>query len=199
MSDRVIEAMAEYDNLCKYIHLPFQSVSDRILKLMNRTYTREHYLGRIAKIKELMPDCALSTDVIAGFCTETEEGHQETLSLLRDVRYDGAYMFAYSPRENTKAWKMGDDVPDHVKQRRLEEIIALQNDISRQINETEIGRVHDVLVEGPSKRDSTEWKGRSDTNKTVIFPHEDTRGYVVGDTVRVRVERCTSATLFGRL
>jgi tRNA-2-methylthio-N6-dimethylallyladenosine synthase len=199
MSDKVIAAMAEYDNICKYIHLPFQSGSDRILQLMNRTYSRDHYLGRIAKIREYMPDCALSTDVIAGFCTETEDDHRDTLSLLSEVRYDGAYMFAYSPRENTKAWKMGDDVPDDVKKARLNEIITLQNEISREINETEVGRIHDVLVEGPSKRDSSEWKGRSDTNKTVIFPHEDERGYVVGDTVRVRIGSSTSATLFGSL
>lgn len=199
MTDKVIEAMAEYDNICKYIHLPFQSGSDRILKLMNRTYTVDHYLGRIRKIKETMPGCALSTDVIAGFCTETEEDHQGTLNLLREVRYDGAYMFAYSPRENTKAWKMGDDVPDDVKARRLNEIIELQNEIAREINEGEIGMIHDVLVEGPSKRNATEWKGRSDTNKTIIFPHEDQRGYIVGDVVKVKVERATSATLFGTL
>ncbi len=199
MSDKVIEAMAEYDNICKYIHLPFQSGSNRILELMNRTYTVDRYMDRINKIKSTMPGCALSTDVIAGFCTETEEDHQATMELMREVRFDGAYMFAYSPRENTKAWKMGDDVPDEVKNRRLNEIIAQQNQISAEINHSEIGSTHHVLVEGPSKRNASEWKGRSDTNKTVIFPHDDVRGYVVGDVVPVRITRSTSATLFGEL
>jgi tRNA-2-methylthio-N6-dimethylallyladenosine synthase len=199
MSDKVIEAMAEYDNICKYIHLPFQSGSNRILELMNRTYTVDRYMDRINKIKSTMPSCALSTDVIAGFCTETEEDHQATMDLMKEVRFDGAYMFAYSPRENTKAWKMGDDVPDDVKNRRLNEIIAQQNQISAEINQSEIGSTHHVLVEGPSKRNASEWKGRSDTNKTVIFPHDDVRGYVVGDVVPVRITRSTSATLFGEL
>ena len=199
MSDKVIEAMAEYDNICKYIHLPFQSGSNRILELMNRTYTVDRYMDRINKIKSTMPSCALSTDVIAGFCTETEEDHQATMDLMKEVRFDGAYMFAYSPRENTKAWKMGDDVPDDVKNRRLNEIIAQQNQISAEINQSEIGRTHHVLVEGPSKRNASEWKGRSDTNKTVIFPHDDVRGYVVGDVVPIRITRSTSATLFGEL
>ncbi|RPI68893.1 MAG: tRNA (N6-isopentenyl adenosine(37)-C2)-methylthiotransferase MiaB [Ignavibacteriae bacterium] len=199
MTDKVIEAMAEYDNICKYIHLPFQSGSDRILQLMNRTYTIEHYLGRIRKIKELMPNCALSTDIIAGFCTETEEDHQATIDLLNTVRYEGAYMFAYSPRENTKAWKMGDDVPEEVKIRRLTEIIDLQNEIARQLNEAEVGNTHKVMVEGPSKRNPLEWKGRTDTNKTVIFPHEDQRSYIVGDVVNVKVDRTSSATLFGSI
>lgn len=199
MSDRVIEAMAEYDNICKYIHLPVQSGSNRILEAMNRTYTVEHYLGRIAKIKELMPGCALSTDIIAGFCSETEQDHEATLAVMRQVRYDGAYMFAYSPRENTKAWKMGDDVPAEVKSRRLTEIIDQQNHISKEINLAEEGTTHQVLVEGPSKRNHLEWKGRTDTNKTVIFPHDGMRGYVVGDIVPVTINRSNSATLFGTL
>ena len=199
MSDKVIETMAEYDNICKFIHLPFQSGSNRILQLMNRTYTVDRYMDRIHKIKSTMPNCALSADVIAGFCTETEEDHQATMDLMKEVRFDGAYMFAYSPRENTKAWKMGDDVPDEVKSRRLSEIIAQQNQISAEINQGEIGFVHHVLVEGPSKRNATEWKGRSDTNKRVIFPHDDVRGYVVGDIVPVRITRSNSATLFGEL
>lgn len=199
MSDRVIEAMAEYDNICEYIHLPFQSGSNRILKLMNRTYDVERYMNRIDKIRETMPNCALSTDVITGFCTETEDDHQATLDLLSRVQYDGAYMFAYSPRENTKAWKMGDDVPEEVKKRRLSEVIALQRESSRVLNAREVGKTHSVLVEGPSKRDASDWRGRSDTNKTILFPHEDVRGYVVGDIVDVVVERSTSATLFGKL
>ena len=118
---------------------------------------------------------------------------------MREVRYDGAYMFAYSPRDNTKAYKWGDDVPDEVKKRRLDEVISLQNQIAAEINQGEIGRIHEVLVEGPSKRNASEWKGRSDTNKTVIFPHDDVRGYVVGDIVKVKIDRSTSATLFGQL
>lgn len=199
MSDKLIDTMAEHDNICKYIHLPIQSGSNRILELMNRTYTVEHYLGRIRRIKQAMPDCAMSTDIIAGFCTETEDDHQRTLDVMREVRYEGAYMFAYSPRENTKAWKMGDDIPDEVKNRRLNEIIELQNGVSRQINALEIGRTHSVLVEGPSKRNAAEWKGRTDTNKTVIFPHEDVRGYVIGDLVSVAIESASSATLVGKL
>lgn len=199
MSDKLIETMARHENICKHIHLPIQSGSNRILKLMNRTYTKDHYLLLVEKIRSAMPEIALSTDIIAGFCTETDMEHQETLDVMRTVRYDGAYMFAYSPRENTKAWKMGDDVPDEVKAQRLNGIIALQNSISREVNETEIGKIFGVLVEGPSKKNHMEWKGRTDTNKTVIFPHDDVRGYVVGDIVKIVVERSSSATLYGRL
>ena len=197
MSDKLIDTMAEYDNICKYIHLPIQSGSNRILQAMNRTYTVEHYLQRMERIRAAIPHVALSTDIIAGFCTETEEDHQGTLDVMRTVRYDGAYMFAYSPRENTKAWKMGDDVPDEVKHRRLQEIIDLQNTIAGEINITEIGRIHDVLVEGPSKRNASEWRGRTDTNKTVIFPHNESADYIVGDIIKTRIMRSTSATLFG--
>ena len=133
MSDKLIETMAEYSNICKYIHLPVQSGSDRILKLMNRNYSVEHYIGRIQKIREIMPECSLSTDIIAGFPTETEEEHKQTLDLMREIRYDGAYMFKYSARDNTKAYAMTDDVPDDVKTRRLQEIIDLLNNISREL------------------------------------------------------------------
>ena len=199
MSDKLIDTMAEWDNICKYIHLPVQSGSNRILELMNRTYTVEHYLSRIRRIKHVMPNCATSTDIIAGFCTETEDDHQRTLDVMREVRYEGAYMFAYSPRENTKAWKMGDDVPDEVKNRRLIEIIELQRIISGELNQTEPGVVHPVLVEGPSKRNAAEWRGRTDTNKTVVFTHDGTRGYIVGDTINVKIDRAGSGTLFGEL
>jgi tRNA-2-methylthio-N6-dimethylallyladenosine synthase len=199
MSDKLIDTMAEWDNICKYIHLPVQSGSNRILELMNRTYTVEHYLSRIRRIKHVMPNCAMSTDIIAGFCTETEDDHQRTLDVMREVRYEGAYMFAYSPRENTKAWKMGDDVPDEVKNRRLIEIIELQRIISGELNQTEPGVVHPVLVEGPSKRNAAEWRGRTDTNKTVVFTHDGTRGYIVGDTINVKIDRAGSGTLFGEL
>lgn len=197
MSNKLIDTMAAYDNICKYIHLPIQSGSDRILELMNRTYTVDHYLARMERIRTVMPQAAISTDIIAGFCTETDADHQRTLDVLRTVRYDGAYMFAYSPRENTKAWKMGDDVPDAVKQERLTEIIDLQRSISAEINATEVGRTHRVLVEGVSKRDVQQWKGRSDTNKIVIFQHDEHSDYIVGDTISLYITGSTSGTLFG--
>ncbi len=194
MSDNLIETMAEWENICNYIHLPFQSGSNRILELMNRTYTAEHYLERIDRIRQIMPDAALSTDVIAGFPTETDADHEATLRLMREVRYDGAYMFKYSPRERTKAWNMGDDVPEDVKGARLQEIIDLQNSISLELNEKRIGRTVEVLVEGASKREASEWMGRTRENNVVIFPHADQQ---IGEYISVRIERATSATLFG--
>ncbi len=196
MSDRLIAAIAENDNICSYIHLPFQSGSDRVLELMNRTYTRAHYLELVRRIKERIPGVALSTDIIAGFPTETEEDHRETLSLLEDVRFDGAYMFKYSPREKTRAWKMGDDVPDDVKGRRLEEIIDLQRRISYEINQNMIGTVERILLEGPSKRSEDEWLGRTDANKSVIVPKAN---FAVGDYADVTIVSATSATLFGKV
>ncbi len=196
MSDRLISAIAEHGNICSYIHLPFQSGSNRILELMNRTYTREHYLELVRKIRAAIPGVALSTDVIAGFPTETEEDHRATLSLMEEVRYDGAFMFKYSPRERTRAWKMGDDVPEEVKGRRLEEIIDLQRRISYDVNAQVIGTRQSILLEGPSKRSEEEWMGRTDTNKTVIVPRGD---FAVGDTIDVEITSATSATLFGRL
>jgi tRNA-2-methylthio-N6-dimethylallyladenosine synthase len=197
MSDKLIETMAKYDNICNYIHLPVQSGSNRILKLMNRDYTVEHYLERIAKIRELIPGISLSTDIIAGFPTETEEEHQMTLDLMKKVKYDGAFMFKYSPRENTKAWNMTDDIDDQVKTRRLNEIIELQHSISRDLNAAETGKIYEVLVEGESKKNKTEWQGRTDTNKVVIFPVND--DIKPGDLVKVKITRSTSATLFGTL
>jgi tRNA-2-methylthio-N6-dimethylallyladenosine synthase len=197
MSDKLIETMAMYDNICNYVHLPVQSGSDRILKLMNRHYSVEHYLERMRKIKELLPNSALSTDIIVGFCTETEEDHQLTMELMREVRYDGAYMFNYSPRENTKAWKMGDDVPQEVKTRRLNEIIEQQYRIAAEINETEIGKTFKVLVERPSKRGDGKWVGRTDHNKKVLFEQNEFQSYVIGDYVDVHITRSSSASLFG--
>ncbi len=194
MSDKLIETMAAHANICNYIHLPVQSGSDRILHLMNRTYTAEHYLQRISRIKSLIPGCALSTDIIAGFPTETEDDHRKTLDLMARVQYDGAYMFNYSPRENTKAWAMGDDVPDDVKSRRLQEIIDLQNGIALERNKQHIGQVERVLIDGPSRRDESQWRGRTDTNKVVVFAHADGG---VGEYVDVHIDRATSATLFG--
>ncbi len=196
MSDQLIETMAAHDNICKYIHLPFQSGSNRILKAMNRGYTAEHYLGRIEKIKELMPGCSLSTDIIAGFPGENIRDHEATLDMIRKVRYDGAYMFRYSPREGTKAFKMIDDIHEEEKLRRLNEIIAVQNEISKELNTEETGRQHLVLAEGPSKRNPDEWRGRTDSNKNCIFPNPDKK-IKAGDIVRVRIIRSTSATLFG--
>ncbi len=206
MSDKLIATMAEYDNICKYIHLPVQSGSDRVLQAMNRHYSVEHYKERMRKIKEFMPHCALSTDIIVGFPTETEEEHQMTVELMREVRYDGAYMFLYSPRERTKAWKIEDDVPYDVKVRRLDEIVKQQQRIAGEINQLAVGTTEHVLVEGPSKRNpDTEWQGRTDTNKIVIFPHLTDKnasihaGYVVGDMVKVKVERASAAAFFGQI
>lgn len=194
MSDKLIETMAAWANICSYIHLPVQSGSNRVLQLMNRTYTVEHYLERIARIRELIPDVSMSTDIIAGFPTETEDDHRRTLELMERVGYDGAYMFKYSPRENTKAWAMGDDVPEDVKGRRLEEIIGLQRDISHRNNQRHVGTVEEILVDGPSKRDEAEWKGRTDTNKVVVFTRGDVQA---GEYVKVQITKATAATLFG--
>ncbi|MFM8840567.1 MAG: tRNA (N6-isopentenyl adenosine(37)-C2)-methylthiotransferase MiaB [bacterium] len=199
MSDQLIETMAMHDNICKYIHLPVQSGSNRILSLMNRTHPVEHYYERIEMIKKLMPNCALSTDIITGFPTETEEDHEATMELMRRVRYDGAYMFKYSPRERTKAWKMGDDIADEIKVRRLNEIINQQNFIAREINQTLIGTIESILVEGPSKKNPMEWQGRTDSNKVTIFPQNEQSPYVIGDIISVKIEKASSATLFGSL
>ena len=198
MSDKLIETMAAFDNICKYIHLPVQSGSDRVLQKMNRKYTAEHYLGRVSKIRSIIPGCSLSTDIITGFPTETEEEHKMTLDLIKEVRYDGAFMFKYSPRENTKAWDMPDDIPEMVKQQRLFEIIDLQHNISKFLNLDEIGSTHSILVEGPSKKNDDEWQGRTDTNKVTIFPNPE-KNINSGDMIKVKINRSTSATLFGEL
>ena len=193
MSDKVLHTMARYDNICRHIHLPVQSGSSTLLEKMNRKYTREHYLGRIAKIREILPDCAITTDVIAGFCSETEENHALTLSLFREVRFDGAFMFQYSERPGTKASRRyPDDVPLQVKTARLNEIIALQNAISLERNQECIGKTFEVLVEGRSKRSDKELVGRTSQNKTCVFP--DT-GLKPGDYATVKVFSCSSATL----
>ena len=196
MSDKLINSIAEYENICAYIHLPVQSGSDRILTLMNRTYTIDHYMKLVDKIKSTIPGVALSTDIIAGFPTENDEDHRKTLDVIREVRYDGAFMFKYSPRENTKAWNMGDDVPDDVKTQRLNEIIHLQRSISLDINKQMIGKHVEVLVEGTSKKSDTEFMGRTDTNKTVIVPEGD---YKPGDYITVKIHDANAATLFGHV
>lgn len=197
LSDEVLHTMARFPNLCRAIHLPAQSGSSRMLELMNRKYTREWYLGRIEAIRRILPDCAISTDLIAGFCTETEEDHQLTLSLMREVGYASAFMFKYSERPNTKAARhMKDDVPDEVKTARLNEIITLQNELSLESNRQDVGHEFEVLVEGESKRSDAQLFGRTSQNKVVVFD----RGNVqIGDYVRVRVTDCSSATLHGEL
>jgi tRNA-2-methylthio-N6-dimethylallyladenosine synthase len=194
MSDRLIETMASRANICNYIHLPVQSGSDRVLRLMNRTYTAAHYLDRVSRIRELIPDVSLSTDIIAGFPTETEDDHRRTLELIDHVRFDGAFTFKYSPRENTKAWAMGDDVPDEVKGRRLEEIIDACRRISHRNNQRHVGTVEEILIDGPSRKDDAEWRGRTDTNKVVVFRHGDEE---VGEYVKMKIHRANQATLFG--
>jgi len=197
LSDGLLEVMAKYDNICKSIHLPVQSGSDRILKLMNRHYDAAWYLDRIDAIRRYMPDCSITTDVIAGFCTETEEEHQMTLEMFRKVRYDYAYMFKFSMRPNTYAEKhLKDDVPEDVKTRRLEEIIALQGEIALENNRKEVGKVFEVLVEGESRRSKAQLFGRNSQNKVIVFDRKDVQP---GQYVRVKVVDCTAATLLGVL
>ena len=195
MSDETLRVIAEVPNVCKHIHLPVQSGSDRILKLMNRKYTREWYMDRVAAIRRIIPDCGLSTDIFVGYHSETEEDHQLSLSLMREVGYDSAFMFKYSERPGTYASKhLPDDVPEEEKIRRLNELIALQTEISAQQNRKDEGKVFDVLVEGFSKRSREQLCGRTEQNKMVVFPKE---GHHIGETVRVRILGSTSATLLG--
>ncbi len=194
MSIKLIETIALESNIAKYIHLPVQSGSNRILKLMNRNHSVEHYYQLIKNIRYLIPDVAITTDIIAGFPTETEEDHQQTLELIRNVRFDGAFMFAYSPRENTKAYEITDDVPQSVKMRRLNEIIELQNQIAFENNLKLIGKEVEVLIESTSKRSIDKMKGRTNTNKKVVFPKN---GYMIGDYAKVKITSVNSVTLFG--
>lgn len=195
LSDKLLETIAAHKNLCNYIHLPVQSGSDRILKLMNRTYTVEHYLNLIEKARKIIPGVSFSTDIIAGFPTETWEDHLGTLDVMNKVKYDGAYMFKYSPREGTKSYKMGDDVSEEAKTKRLQEIIDLQQKHSLELNEQMINKTEEVLVEGTSKKSTEFLSGRTDTNKVVIFPRSE--GIEEGDYVSVKISKVTSATLFG--
>lgn len=195
MSDDTLHVIAAYPNICKYIHLPAQSGSSRILKVMNRKYTREWYLERIAAIRRIIPDCAISTDLFCGFHSETEEDYEQTLSLMREVGYDSAFLFKYSERPGTYAAEhLADDVPEEVKIRRLQGLIDLQNKLSEASNRRDIGKTFEVLIEGFSKRSREQLFGRTSQNKVVIF---DKRNYRVGQRVQVRVVRATSATLFG--
>jgi len=197
ISDELLNTISKHNNICRHIHLPVQSGSSRILKLMNREYSREWYMDRITAIRSIIPDCAVSTDIIAGFCSETEEEHKETLSLMEWAGFDFAYMFKYSERPGTKAArKYKDDIPDEVKTRRLNEIISLQNKISAGSKRKDIGRIFEVLTEGYSKRSQDHLSGRTSQNKVVVFPDN---GHKKGDYVNVYVERCTSATLIGKI
>ncbi len=195
LSDKLLYTIAENSNICNYIHLPVQSGSDRILELMNRTYTIDHYINLIEKARKIIPGVSFSTDIISGFPTETYEDHVKTLDVLRLVRYDGAYMFKYSPREGTKAFRMEDDVDEETKSKRLQEIIDLQQQISYEINQELIGTEETVLVERLSKKSDQFFAGRTDTNKVVIFPKIDIVD--VGSYVKVKLHRATQATLFG--
>jgi tRNA-2-methylthio-N6-dimethylallyladenosine synthase len=199
ITDEVLYTMAKYENICKYIHLPVQSGSTRILQLMNRTYTREWYLAKVDRIKEIMPDCSLTSDVIAGFCTETEEDHQETLSILQYSKYDMSYMFFYSERPGTlAARRFKDDVPLDVKKRRLDEIVKLQNKLSQESNRKDIGKTFKVLIEGNSKKSENDWAGRSSQNKTVVFSKGDYQ-LNKGDYADVKITSATGATLIGEI
>jgi tRNA-2-methylthio-N6-dimethylallyladenosine synthase len=197
ISDELLYTIAHHENICRHIHLPAQSGSSRILKLMNREYTREWYMERVNSIRRIIPDCALSTDMITGFCTETGEDHKESLSLMEYVGYDFAYMFKYSERPGTKAArKYKDDIPESIKSERLTEMITLQNRLSAKSKREDTGKVFEVLIEGSSKRSSEQLSGRTSQNKVVVFPSS---GQKKGDYAKVMIERCTSATLIGKI
>lgn len=199
ITDDVLLTMAKYENICKYIHLPVQSGSTRVLQLMNRTYTREWYMAKVDRIRELLPNCGISSDIIAGFCTETEEDHQDTLSIMQHSKYDMSYMFFYSERPGTlAARRYKDDIPEDVKKRRLNEIVKLQNALSHESNLQDIGKTFKILIEGNSKRSDQDWMGRNSQNKVVVFPKEQ---YPLnkGSYVMVKVYDCTGATLIGKI
>lgn len=199
ITEEVLHTMAKYENICKYIHLPVQSGSTRVLQLMNRTYTREWYMAKVKQIREIVPDCGISADVIAGFCTETEEDHQDTLSIMEYSKYDMSYMFFYSERPGTlAARRYKDDIPDDIKKRRLQEIVEVQNRLSLKSNKRDVGKTFKVLIEGDSKKSSEEWKGRSSQNKMIVFPKMN-YDLKPGDYVDVKVNDCTQATLLGEI
>ena len=198
ITDEVLHAIAKYENICNYIHLPVQSGNSRVLDLMNRTYDREWYMGRVEAIRRIIPGCAISTDMIAGFCTETEEEHQETLSMMDFVQYDYAYMFMYSERPGTLAAKRyADDIPETVKNRRLNEIVNKQRQHSHLRLQEQVGKVQRVLIEGFSKKSNFDYCGRSNNNAMVVFPVNE--NYKPGQYVNVLIDRCTTATLIGRV
>ena len=197
ITDEVLFTMAKYENICRYIHLPVQSGSTRILQLMNRTYTREWYMAKVDRIREIMPDCGLSSDLIAGFCTETEEDHIQTLNVMEYSKYDMSYMFFYSERPGTLAQRRyADDIPEEIKKRRLQEIVSVQNRLSLESNKKDIGKTFRVLIEGDSKKSNADWMGRSTQNKVIVFP-KGNYDLEKGDYVNVKVKDCTQATLLG--
>jgi tRNA-2-methylthio-N6-dimethylallyladenosine synthase len=190
--------MASRTNICKNIHLPVQSGNSRILELMNRTYTREWYINRIEAIRNIIPECAISTDIIAGFCSETEEEHQETISLMKLVRFEYAYMFTYSERPGTPAAKkLKDDVPEEIKSKRLAEIVQLQREHALERMNNQLGKTNKVLIDGFSKKSTNDFAGRTDQNLVVVFPVD--QRFKKGDYVDVYIEKCTSATLIGKI
>jgi len=199
ITDEVLHTMAKYENICKYIHLPVQSGSTRILQLMNRTYTREWYMAKVDRIREIMPDCGISSDIIAGFCTEEDADHKDTLGIMEYSRYDMSYMFFYSERPGTLAERRyKDDIPENVKKKRLQEIVDVQNKLSLASNKKDIGKTFAVLIEGDSKRSDKDWMGRSSQNKVIVFPKESHQ-LKKGDYVNVKVNDCTQATLLGQI
>jgi len=196
ITDDVLFTMKKYDNICKYIHLPVQSGSTRVLQLMNRTYSREWYIAKVNRIREILPGCGLSTDMIAGFCTETEEDHQESLSLMKYCGYDLAYLYFYSERPGTlAARRFADDIPLEVKKRRLQELVDLYRDLSHDSMKKDVGKTFNVLIEGISKKSDKDYFGRNDQNKVIVFPKEE---YKIGDYVMVHVHDCTTGTLIGK-
>lgn len=200
ITDKVLHTMKAYNNICKYIHLPVQSGSTRILQLMNRTYTREWYLSKVKRIKDIMPDCAISADIIAGFCSEDEQDHLDTLDVMRQSQYEYSYMFMYSERPGTLAAKRySDDVPEEVKKRRLDEIVKLQNSLSLETNKKDIGKVFEVLIEGNSKKSTLQWMGRNSQNKVMVFDKNENSELQPGSFVHVMAEECTQGTLIGRI
>lgn len=199
ITDDVLHTMAKYENICKYIHLPVQSGNTRILQLMNRTYTREWYMAKVDRIREILPDCGISSDIIAGFCTETEAEHQDTLSIMEYSKYDMSYMFFYSERPGTlAARRYTDDIPEDVKKRRLQEIVEVQNKLSLASNQKDIGKTFKVLIEGNSKKSDADWMGRNSQNKVIVFP-KNNLALQPGDYVEVKVIDCTQATLIGTM
>lgn len=199
ITDEVLYVMAAHHNICKYIHLPVQSGSNRVLQLMNRTYTREWYKARVESIWKILPDCGISADIIAGFCTETEEDHQQTLEIMEFSKYDYSYMFFYSERPGTLAQRrFKDDVPEEVKKRRLAEIVQVQNRLSFESNLKDIGTTCEVLIEGDSRKTDNDWKGRNSRNKVVVFPKLD-HDLKKGDYVTVKISECTQGTLLGHI
>lgn len=199
ITDEVLHTMAKYENICKYIHLPVQSGNTRILQLMNRTYTREWYMAKVDRIREIIPDCGISSDIIAGFCTETEEEHTDTLRIMEYSRYDMSYMFFYSERPGTlAARRYPDDIPEAIKKRRLQEIVELQNRLSAESNRNDIGKTFQVLIEGDSKRSASDWMGRNSQNKVVVFPKSNP-SLRKGDYVKVTIHDSTQATLLGKI